>query len=263
MPRVTRAYRREHMSDNHSQQAAVEAVEFKGRMLTLSVLRLNAANLADIEGVLAAKVERAPDFFSNMPVLLDVAAEGVALAPTVELLRKHGLVPVAVFEPSPAVAASAAQAGLGVINDPRAARQAEKIAAEPAAQAGSESSAAVPPSQEAPDNVVTAATKIVRTPVRSGQQIYARGGDLVVLGAVSPGAEVLADGNIHIYGALRGRALAGVQGDSKAQIFCSQLSAELVSVAGCYKISEDITGAAAGRAATIFLEGERLEIAPL
>ena len=75
---------------------------------------------------------------------------------------------------------------------------------------------------------------------RGGQQIYAQGGDLVVVSSVSPGAELLADGNIHVYGPMRGRALAGIKGDTKARIFCQQLTAELVSIAGQYKVSEDL-----------------------
>lgn len=248
------------MPDFSSSQAAAEAVEFKGRMLTLSVLKLNSADLASLESVLNDKVQRSADFFRNMPVLFDVAAAGVDLAAVTVLARHAGLVPVAVFQPTAEVATAAVAAGLGVINDPRAAKQAEAIAAE--------SSVATPATPAAEPRAPAPAangrvTKVISNPVRSGQQVYARGGDLVVLGAVSPGAEVLADGNIHIYGALRGRALAGVQGDDKARIFCSQLSAELVSVAGCYKISEDINAKLAGRAAHVYLDGERLEIAPL
>lgn len=247
------------MPDSQSTQANHEAVEFKGRMLTLSVLKLNSADTASIETQLSDKVNRAAEFFRNMPVLLDVSAAGVDLPAVVTLAKRYGLVPVAVFQPTEEVASAARQAGLGIINDPKAARQAEAVAAEekPVTQEASP----VPAAEVKPQGGRPA--RIVKTPVRSGQQIYARGGDLVVLGAVSPGAEVLADGHIHIYGALRGRALAGVQGDVSARIFCSQLNAELVSVAGCYKISEDIPASAAGKAAQVNLEGERLEIAPL
>ena len=82
--------------------------------------------------------------------------------------------------------------------------------------------------------------RIVTEPVRSGTQIYARGGDLIVTAAVSPGAELVADGNIHVYGPLRGRALAGASGDTSARIFCSRLEAELVSIAGRYLVSEQL-----------------------
>ena len=83
-------------------------------------------------------------------------------------------------------------------------------------------------------------TRIITSPVRGGQQIYAQGGDLVVTGSVSPGAELLADGNIHVYGAMRGRALAGIKGNTKARIFCQQMTAEMVSIAGQYKVCEDL-----------------------
>ena len=254
------------MSDFSASQSSAEAVEFKGRMLTLSVLKLNSADLAEVESALAEKVQRSADFFRNMPVLLDVAADALPLGAVADLVRKYGMVPVAVYEASSEVAAAASHAGLGVINDPRAAKKAEEIAAKPAeSPAPRQKTEPQPETTAEPAPVAPAGnvTKVVSTPVRSGQQIYARGGDLVVLGAVSPGAEVLADGHIHIYGALRGRALAGVQGDKQARIFCSQMGAELVSVAGCYKISEDIPGKVLGRAAQIYLDGERLEIAAL
>ena len=83
-------------------------------------------------------------------------------------------------------------------------------------------------------------SKVIRTPIRSGQQVYAKNADLIVIGPVSQGAEILADGNIHVYGPLRGRALAGVRGHSEAMIFCSQLEAELISIAGTYKVIDDI-----------------------
>ena len=93
---------------------------------------------------------------------------------------------------------------------------------------------------EKPPEPAIKPTKIITSPVRGGQQIYAQGGDLVVISSVSPGAELLADGNIHVYGPMRGRALAGIKGDTKARIFCQQLTAELVSIAGQYKVSEDL-----------------------
>src|SRR5690606_6221257 len=94
--------------------------------------------------------------------------------------------------------------------------------------------------------------------VRSGQQIYARGQDLTIVGSVSAGAEVIADGNIHIYGALRGRALAGASGDTSARVFCSEFSAELVAVAGNYRVLDDAPALLHGKALAIRLDGERL-----
>ena len=97
-----------------------------------------------------------------------------------------------------------------------------------------------PKKAEKPAEPVLRPSKLVTTPIRGGQQVYAQGADLIVLSAVSAGAELLADGNIHVYGPLRGRALAGVKGDSNARIFCQQLAAEMVSIAGQYKTAEEL-----------------------
>ena len=105
---------------------------------------------------------------------------------------------------------------------------------------------------------------MIDRPVRAGQQVYARDGDLVVLAAVSSGAELIADGNIHIYAPMRGRALAGARGNASARIFAQQLSAELVSVAGVYRTLEDeLPPTLRGRAVQIFLDGSKLVLAPL
>jgi len=110
---------------------------------------------------------------------------------------------------------------------------------------------------------ISSQTKVVRTPVRSGQQIYVAGGDLILLAQVSAGAEVLADGNIHAYAPMRGRALAGVKGDTNAFFFCQSLEAELVSVAGQYKLSEDLQGEWWKQAVQINLQDEKLTIRAL
>ena len=97
-----------------------------------------------------------------------------------------------------------------------------------------------PKKPEKPPEPAIKPTKIITSPVRGGQTVYAEGCDLVVIASVSPGAELMADGNIHVYGPMRGRALAGHKGNTKARIFCQQLSAELVSIAGKYRVSEDL-----------------------
>ncbi len=101
---------------------------------------------------------------------------------------------------------------------------------------------------------------LIKEPVRSGKRIYARNGDLIVLAPVSPGAELLADGHIHIYNTLRGRALAGLNGDTSARIFCQCLQAELVSIAGLYRLAEDIEKSVLTKSVQIFLEADRLRI---
>jgi septum site-determining protein MinC len=100
-------------------------------------------------------------------------------------------------------------------------------------------------------------------PVRSGQQVYARDGDLIVTNLVANGAEVIADGSIHVYGPLRGRALAGAQGDSTARIYCQEFHAELVSIAGQYRVFEDLPSDLRGQPVQAWLEGEKLHLARL
>ncbi|MAM89362.1 septum site-determining protein MinC [Allohahella sp. A8] len=114
-----------------------------------------------------------------------------------------------------------------------------------------------------PAEVAVPTNRIVTTPVRSGQQIYAKGGDLIVTAPVSAGAELLADGNIHVYGALRGRALAGVKGNQSARIFCHSLEAELVSIAGQYRISEDLQKTEWQKSCQIYLADGKMKIQAL
>jgi septum site-determining protein MinC len=114
--------------------------------------------------------------------------------------------------------------------------------------------------QKKEKDVSSVKAKIISQPIRSGQQIYAKEGDLIILASVSPGAEVLADGNIHIYGALKGRALAGVSGNKEARIFCQKLEAELVSIAGHYWVNEDLSPLPSGQTIQIYLENDRLHI---
>jgi len=106
-------------------------------------------------------------------------------------------------------------------------------------------------------------SKIIEQAVRSGQQVYAKGSDLIVKGTVGAGAEVIADGNIHIYGTLRGKAIAGASGDTSKRIFCYNLQAELVSIAGNYWLSESLQGEFWGKAAGIKLQDDQLVLAEL
>lgn len=145
----------------------------------------------------------------------------------------------------------------------------------PKAAAAAEPPAAVPRPVETPTLKPIEATAggdvpaggkaalLVTQPVRSGQRVYAQGGDLAVVTSISPGAELLADGHIHVYGALRGRALAGVSGNPDARIFCRSLEAELISIAGYWRVREDLPDALIGKPVQIALDGERLIIEPL
>ncbi|HKJ94965.1 MAG TPA: septum site-determining protein MinC [Gammaproteobacteria bacterium] len=238
------------MAISNSNKTAHAALDLKGRMITLTVLRLRETATDIILSQLDARLASAPGMFAGMPVVIDFAALDDAppdegFRDLVAGLRERELVPVGVLGAEHAGLAQAA--GIGVI----------------AGNATAASSADTAPPTEAPRPPETAANRLVTQPIRSGQQVYARGGDLIVLASVSPGAEVLADGNIHIYGALNGRALAGVQGDTGARIFCRRLNAELIAIAGRYQVSEHIDEAQRGGEVQIWLQDDALCIGPL
>jgi len=232
----------------------------QGALFTVMVLRAGMLRDPAFAHELGRQIERSPRFFQNAPVVLDLkGADGFASAPEYrearELLHEHTLALVGVQNAEPAQLEAAAAAGLASFA-PTATQPARRPArTAPAAAAGPEP-AAPAPTQEAPRTTA----RLVTTPVRSGTQIYARGTDLVVTAAVSPGAELVADGNIHVYGALRGRALAGASGDTSARIFCSRLEAELVSIAGRYLVSEQLPAEQLGSTVQIALVDDRLTV---
>lgn len=213
--------------------------QLKGSMLAITVLELARNNLEGLDRQLAAKVAQAPNFFSNTPLVLALdklpASEGaVDLPGLMRVCRQHGLRTLAIRASRIEDIAAAIAIDLPVL-PPSGARERP---VEPEAEVKKPEPAPAPPPP--PPEPAVRPTKIITSPVRGGQQIYAQGGDLVVVSAVSPGAELLADGNIHVYGPMRGRALAGIKGNTKARIFCQQMTAELVSIAGQYKVSEEL-----------------------
>jgi septum site-determining protein MinC len=208
--------------------------QLKGSMLAITVLELARNDLESLDRQLAAKVAQAPNFFSNAPLVLALdklpANEGaVDLPGLMRVCRQHGLRTLAIRASRIEDIAAAIAVDLPVL-PPSGARERplDLTEGEPKKK------------PEKPPEPSIKPTKIITSPVRGGQQIYAQGSDLVVISSVSPGAELLADGNIHVYGPMRGRVLAGVKGDTKARIFCQQMSAELISIAGHYKVSEDL-----------------------
>jgi septum site-determining protein MinC len=235
-----------------------EAFTLKGRMATVSVLEIiDPGRLFD---QLDHRLAQVPGFFDGMPLVVmpgpgvDFSDEGFATL--VDGLRARGLLPVA---GSGLPAAVAAAAGLGVMRNPAGNSRAEKSS--PATHATG-TGAAGQAATATRDNPPGPARRVDQ-PVRSGQQIYARGGDLVVTAPVSAGAEVMADGHVHIYAALRGRALAGVQGDRDARIFCQSLEAELVAVAGQYRLSEQLPASLRGKPAMMGLQQDELQVEAL
>ncbi|EPJ78692.1 MULTISPECIES: septum site-determining protein MinC [Pseudomonas] len=208
--------------------------QLKGSMLAITVLELARNDLDSLDRQLAAKVAQAPNFFSNAPLVLALdklpAGEGaVDLPGLMRVCRQHGLRTLAIRASRIEDIAAAIAVDIPVLPPSGARERVLELSPVEAKKA-----------PEKPPEPTIRPTRVITSPVRGGQQIYAQGGDLVIVSSVSPGAELLADGNIHVYGPMRGRALAGVKGDTKARIFCQQLSAELVSIAGQYKVSEDL-----------------------
>src|SRR5947208_1716518 len=226
----------------------------QGALFTVMVVRADLLRDPAFIHELAQQIERSPRFFQNAPVVLDLKdADGFAAAAEFtqarQLLHEHTLALIGVQNAEPVQLQAAAAAGLASFA-PNATQPSRRGAR------SSESAAAVGIAEPPP----RAAARLITEPVRSGTQIYARGTDLVVTAAVSPGAELVADGNIHVYGALRGRALAGASGDVEARIFCSRLEAELVSIAGRYLVSEQLPPEQHGLAVQIALVDDQLTV---
>jgi septum site-determining protein MinC len=226
----------------------------QGAIFTMMVVRMEDPRDPDFALELGRQIALSPRFFDNAPVVLDIKGSLAFLDPSEfddarVLLKRHKLVPVGVQNASQAQLRAAQAAGLCSFNAASTGRKVES------AHAGS-----APRQAAAAPSGTNGRTKLVTRPVRSGAQIYARGADLIVTAPVSQGAEIIADGNIHVYGTLRGRAIAGAQGDGEARIFCHKLEAELVSVAGRYLVSENIPPDVTGQSVQITLDEDRLSI---
>lgn len=236
--------------------------QLRGGSFTLMVLKLIDPASETFFAKLGDKVRQAPNFFRNAPLVLDLDGlpgnELVDFADLKARLREHGLITLAVQGGIHRHQEAALRAGLPLVP---AAGRASKIdpAAAPAQPASRATSAPKPKPAIEPAG---RPAMVINEPVRSGRQIYAPGGDLVVTAMVSAGAELLADGHIHVYGALRGRALAGLAGDAGARIFCLSLEAEMVSIAGLYRVNEDIPPASFKKPAQIYLKDGYLTIDP-
>ena len=221
--------------------------DMKAGHYTIPTLVLRDTDLSGLDDFLANQVARLPAFFDQAPVAIDLSCLPIQgelsdFPMVVGMLRGHGMIPVGVRGASAQQKAQAIALELAIMPAGR------KV---PVAKTDTDShEAGALPNRR---------TLVVDKPVRSGQRVYAQGGDLVILAGVSSGAEVMADGNIHAYGPLRGRAMAGVSGDSGARIFCRSLGAELVSIAGLYRVSEKLEGRYLGRSVQISLSGDALK----
>ncbi|PWC84469.1 septum site-determining protein MinC [Azospirillum sp. TSH100] len=228
--------------------------QLRGNSFTMMVLKVFAPTSPDFFTQLSVKVRQAPNFFRNAPVVLDFddLPESIVfdLAAFVAQVQALHLLPVG-FQGGPQpVREAAAAVGLTPMPSGRAAKLEEVVKAPDPRQQDQQTPI---PAPQVLIEVVHRPAVVVTEPVRSGMRVYAEKTDLIVTSSVSPGAELLADGNIHVYGALRGRALAGFSGDANARIFCHSLEAEVLSVAGNYRVSEDIGSDFYKKAVQVFL----------
>ena len=245
------------------------AVELKGGMYTLLSLQIHSTDAEEISLALKNKVLQAPSFFKDTPIVLDLSPveldEQLDTHQLLEILAENKLIAIAARvndKDSPA----AQHIQLPVLDGGPTAHN--KTIDTESNDEPRDHDKEDPLTHTSQQNVACAimpitTPTIITRPVRSGQQLYAQNGELVVLAQVGAGAELISDSNIHVYGPLRGRALCGVTGNTKARIFCSSLEAELVSVAGNYKPLEEIPAALKGKPAQIWLEGTKLRIEPL
>jgi septum site-determining protein MinC len=207
--------------------------EIKSANLPLVSLLLKSCDLGAVASELNARFAGSPDFFDNDPLVLDLSPlqaqpeAAIDFAALIILLRGYRVLPVAARGGHPLQMQAALAAGLAA---------APEAVAAPLALVRKE--AAAPPAASAAQEATLTSALIIDRPLRSGQQIYARGRDLVVLSMVNAGAEVVADGHIHVYAPLRGKAIAGARGYTQARIISTCLEPELISIAGVYRTSE-------------------------
>ncbi len=252
--------------DRMSNNQARKPLELKISTVVAVAALLGDTDQAKVSAALAQITGGTPDYFEDEFTLLDLANLPSAPAPgsidwasLIALFRNHRLNPVAVRNAPAALEDELRAHGLAIdrMEQPRQPEAAPKAAVPAPAPAP----APVPaPAVPAPAPAAAATAMVIDLPVRSGQRIYARGSDLIVTATVNPGAEVIADGSIHVYAPLRGRALAGASGNAEARIFSLAMAAELVSIAGVYRtFDEGWPKEMAGQPAQVLLKDDKLE----
>jgi septum site-determining protein MinC len=243
-----------HAEGRNNNQRSASPMPLRGASYTMMVLSLTELAQPDFFPRLQAKISQAPSFFDGAPILLNLeGTSGGSASDFKELvarLRELRLALVGVQGGDDAQHEAAMDVGLAIFPSWRAGSRGLRDLAMP-----------VSGSSSAPEPVVEVKRPLlIERPVRSGTRIYAEGTDLVVTAPVGAGSELLADGSIHVYAPLRGRALAGVSGDTDARIFCRHLAAELLSIAGRHLVNEEIADAVLGQPVHVRLEGDQLLI---
>lgn len=234
---------------DHSAQTPV--LELKVSSFSLLTLQLLDHDMDAVAAQLANKVNQAPDFFQNAPVVIDLnrladSQASIDFPLLVGIVRGYRMVPVGVRGGNATQNEMAEMMDLAILGEDRR----QTSAPEGDARKVSSTDRVMP----------KISNRLIARPVRSGQRFYAQGGDLIVTGSVNSGAEVLADGNIHVYGFLRGRAHAGVKGDTNARIFCQSLQPELISIAGRYLVNVTMDPDLSGKPVSVYLKENSLFI---
>lgn len=230
----------------------------------LAQMRVQTMDAAAVHAEVMARIASAPQLFERTAVCLDLGE--LEMVPTardvralLDAIKRAGMLPVALARGNEIVDGLARELDLPVVAQVRAV---SKQSAE--MQPKAEAPAAAPKATALLDvDSQGAVAQLHHQPVRSGQRVYARNRDLIVTTTVGAGAEVMADGCVHVYGALRGRALAGARGEITARVFCQEFNAELVSIAGVFRVFETIPAELVGKPVQAWLSGEDLHFARL
>jgi len=248
---------------------ATTPFDLKSTAWTLTALRLQTTDLGAFAEALAARVAEAPGLFDDDPLVIDLSPLREQGGPLdfpalIACLRRHRLLPIAVQGGHAEHTAAARAAGLPEALDAAPAAKAAPLVKEVVKEIVREVEVLkqVEVLKEVPGAPVP--TMVVDKPLRSGQRVYAKGGDLVVTAVVSFGAEVIADGHVHVYAPLRGRAIAGARGDTSARIFSTCLEPQLVAIAGIYRTTDNpLPSEVLGKPAVVRLDGERIRVEPI
>ncbi len=235
-------------------------LQLKGSVVTTFILEIYRYSKDEFAQQLKDKVSQAPAFFDQSPVVISLEKlsdniSHIDLSELIDICRQNNLQPMAFRSLDDAFTSEILKTGLTHLSS-NVSRTKSPISEK---QIDTKSETEVKPVVKAESRK----SKIISRPVRSGQQVYAEGADLIILSQVSEGAEVLADGHIHVYGTLRGRALAGVKGDESARVFCKSIEAELVSIAGNFMLSDALREKVWKQSAQVYLDDNALHVEAL
>ncbi len=245
------------------------AVEIKGSIVTVFALQVNSTNQELLADQITEKITKGAAFMAKAPVLIDVnnltveQQDDLDLVALLILLRDLDVVPVAIRGAETRLAKLASENNIGILAPGKNQKDQDQ---EPEIEAEDVVDQKDEPEQKPSVSVKNEGsgykTKVITQPVRSGQRVFSPG-DLIILSSVNAGAEVLARGNIHVYGALRGRAMAGIEGDDDVRIFCSQCNPELIAVAGDYMVNESLDSNVVNQSVMVTRNADGLIFSPL